>query len=535
MASYYPGYTQMLSKKAMGAKSPISLYDYINSQNEADADYARTYGRQARNDQRNYETSLAALDAQRKANDDAIQSGYVNMATNLGSTAATAYGLSDSKIVGNMAKSAGSKVLNKVAPSVADYLGVREAAQGVPEYLAPAEPVNTVSNTMQNIIPETPADYVTMPSAQPAPAATGVAAETIGGKIGTAIGTKAGTAIAPYVASAAGKLGAETAGKSVAGWLSGEAAKTGAGYTGSFGSLGSTLGGVGGALSTAAPYYALAKAGGMVGNAVLENNPKLRKTPFGFIARSLSNDPLTVEDSLASELADQYGVGNEEWNTYAMSTGNPLEVGSWFTNTTEKAKNMLSPEMGLANALEKQNIGNERLNKYILATGNPFEFGSVLSHPKEKIGNMLTGGTYTPLRELRESSDAGRVATGVLTGGLSELVGGCIIITACTDSHSPEVETAREYRDKFLDAESLRGYYKLAERIVPRIESNGKIKQFIKKHLVDSLVEYGSSKLGKTDTKPCMKSRIISKCFLGLIKAIGASCKSYVRCNGEVY
>lgn len=475
MASYYPGYTQMLSKKAMGAKSPISLYDYINSQNEADADYARTYGRQARNDQRNYETSLAALEAQRKANEDAVQSGYVNMATNLGSTAATAYGLSDSHIVKDLAKSAGTKVLNKVAPSVADYLGVRDAAQGVPEYLTNTPQSGTIGSDAV-ITGSTP---------------SGIATETIGGKIGTTVGQTAGEALSPYVAEAAGKMGAETAGKATAEWLSGEAAKnaaaTGAGYTGSFGSLGSTLGSIGGAVSTAMPYYAAAKIGGQIGNAVVENNPKLRKTPFGFLSKSLSNDPLTVEDSIAGELANEYGVGNEKINEYALSTANPLEVGSWFTNT------------------------------------------------KDKAFNTLTGGTYTPLKELRESGDAGRVAAGILTGGISELVGGCIIITACTDSHSPEVETAREYRDKFLDAESLRGYYKLAERIVPKIESNGKIKKFIKNHLVDSLVEYGSYKLGKTDTKPCMKSRIISKCFLGLIKAIGMSCKSYVRCNGDVY
>jgi hypothetical protein len=108
-----------------------------------------------------------------------------------------------------------------------------------------------------------------------------------------------------------------------------------AGYAGAGESLSSVGSGVIAGVLKAAPYYALAKAGGMAVNAITENNPSLKETPFGQMGGSLK-EPLAVEDYFAGELAD-HGVGNEEVNEYVLTTGNPLEVGSWFTNTTDKA------------------------------------------------------------------------------------------------------------------------------------------------------------------------------------------------------
>jgi hypothetical protein len=60
---------------------------------------------------------------------------------------------------------------------------------------------------------------------------------------------------------------------------------------------------------------------------------------------------------------------------------------------------------------------------------------------------------------------------GAATYGATELIssvtGGCIIVTACHGPDSPEVDIARQYRDKYLDDDTLRGYYMLAELIVP--------------------------------------------------------------------
>jgi hypothetical protein len=111
----------------------------------------------------------------------------------------------------------------------------------------------------------------------------------------------------------------------------------------------------------------------------------------------------------------------------------------------------------------------------------------------------------------------------------------CIIVTACTDPDSPEVEIAREFRDKFLDAEQLRGYYLLASKIVPLIESNGIVKKLVKKWLVDRLVDYGAVMLGKKEKTSLRSSYIVSRLFLSLIRAVGKTRTQFVRSNMEVY
>jgi hypothetical protein len=112
---------------------------------------------------------------------------------------------------------------------------------------------------------------------------------------------------------------------------------------------------------------------------------------------------------------------------------------------------------------------------------------------------------------------------------------GCIIVTACTNRDSYEVEIARTFRDQFLDADQLRGYYALAERIVPMLERNEKARKNVKKWLVDRLIDYGAYRLGLKDTQPRWSSVAVSGAFLKTIKIIGMILPRYVRANGEVY
>lgn len=126
----------------------------------------------------------------------------------------------------------------------------------------------------------------------------------------------------------------------------------------------------------------------------------------------------------------------------------------------------------------------------------------------------------------------GAVVGGVLSWAETEI---CIIVTACTDRHSYEVEIAREYRDKFMTHNHLRGYYALAEKIVPRLEASDRARKLVKKHLVDRLVDYGEYKLGKKRAKPKALSYLISKGFLGVCEAVGCILPIYIRQNGEVY
>jgi len=110
----------------------------------------------------------------------------------------------------------------------------------------------------------------------------------------------------------------------------------------------------------------------------------------------------------------------------------------------------------------------------------------------------------------------------------------CIIVTACTDPHSPEVEIAREYRDKFMDLDQIRGYYMLAEKVVPLIKRSNIFKRIVKRVLVDSLVDYGKSALGKQEQNPRLFSKIVSRGFLWLCRKVGQTRETFTRCNGEV-
>jgi hypothetical protein len=129
------------------------------------------------------------------------------------------------------------------------------------------------------------------------------------------------------------------------------------------------------------------------------------------------------------------------------------------------------------------------------------------------------------------SGSEGGIASGEGKSGMLR----CIIVTACTGRNSPEVEIARKYRDRFLDADQLRGYYALAEMVVPVLERNKKARQNVKKWLVDRLIDYGEYRIGLKQRKPLWSSVAVSKVFLATIKAIGMILPEYVRANGEVY
>ena len=123
---------------------------------------------------------------------------------------------------------------------------------------------------------------------------------------------------------------------------------------------------------------------------------------------------------------------------------------------------------------------------------------------------------------------------GAAVGGIEEIFG-CIIITACTNRNSYEVNICRQYRDKYMTMEHLRGYYALAEQIVPYLKEHEKARRWTKKHLVDHLVDYIEYRLGFKETRPTIVSYIVFKGFMGLCKTIGLILPQFVRANGEVY
>ena len=97
----------------------------------------------------------------------------------------------------------------------------------------------------------------------------------------------------------------------------------------------------------------------------------------------------------------------------------------------------------------------------------------------------------------------------------------CIIITACTSPESYEVEIAREYRDTILDDITLGGYYVLCQIVVPLIHKSRLFKRFIKKFLVDRLIDHAEAVLNYKNQSELMTSNIVTKGFLRFCHLIG--------------
>lgn len=110
---------------------------------------------------------------------------------------------------------------------------------------------------------------------------------------------------------------------------------------------------------------------------------------------------------------------------------------------------------------------------------------------------------------------------------------GCIIITACTQDESDEVNIAREYRDKFLTQDQLRGYYVIAEKVVPLCRFKA-VKWLVKRFLVDNLITYGKYVL-RCEAAPGWLARHVTESFLALCGKVGSKRESFTRINGEVY
>lgn len=110
---------------------------------------------------------------------------------------------------------------------------------------------------------------------------------------------------------------------------------------------------------------------------------------------------------------------------------------------------------------------------------------------------------------------------------------GCIIVTACTSADSEEVNIAREFRDKFLTPEQLRGYYMIAEKVVPWIHRFPWVKWVVKRFLVDNLIAYGRYALSSRAPYAGDTAVFVTTYFLRFCGAVGRKRTVFVRANGE--
>lgn len=328
--------------------------------------------------------------------------------------------------------------------------------------------------------------------------------ETIGegvpGLLGYNTGQAAGTtgaAIDSAGALAAGRAGTE-AGTTMMNAITG--AETGA-AGGAAAGAGSVLSNIGGTVGTG------------IGNAV---GGITGSTTAGATGSSIGSS-IGGGMSIAAPYVAAYGLGSAAFDQ--VENANPsLREGVW--PMVIPADNPFGVERHIGNTLAGVGIGSQGTNQRISNFVNPF--GQFMSDVGTNTENTLSAGAN------------------LLTAGLSGIVedifgGGCIIVTACTNRYSPEVNITREYRDKYLTQEQLVGYYWMADAIVPLIENSPSLGKFVKKHLVDHLIAYGKYKLGKTEKKPSIIDTIVSKTFLAKCSLIGTMVGSYTRKNGEIF
>ena len=126
----------------------------------------------------------------------------------------------------------------------------------------------------------------------------------------------------------------------------------------------------------------------------------------------------------------------------------------------------------------------------------------------------------------------GAVIGGAIGSVVGNLFRGCIIISAIHGRDSEEVDIARRFRDSFLDLPTLRGYYFLADRVVPLMELDPNFKQHVKQTLVDRLIRFGRAFFAKKQADNIDTNTTIN--FLTLCRCLGLQMTSYHRLNGEV-
>ena len=114
-------------------------------------------------------------------------------------------------------------------------------------------------------------------------------------------------------------------------------------------------------------------------------------------------------------------------------------------------------------------------------------------------------------------------AAGMDAGPDGDSGGICIIITVCTSRDSDEVNIARKFRDRYLDTETLGGYYAIAHIVVPILKRFAFLRKVIKRFLVDRLIDFAKANMHH-NLEWCYEyrsSKYVTKYFLGLCSLVG--------------
>ena len=298
---------------------------------------------------------------------------------------------------------------------------------------------------------------------------------------------------------------------------------------------------------------ALGLEGTKMGMEAYRTFPGVRSAVKSFGSGNVSNNvPIKSEAPTKFSLFNATKAGDKIGGTLNSIAGNQ-PITPIPSETGLKHFNPLTATRGLGSAAEVTEAGS---------TGQTAISTTPAALPLAQLGMGGLGayGIGSKLGEMsrrKGGSDVQQVGAGVLGGAATGFVGSgfnpvgaivgaiaggigsknkspCIIVTACTDPYSYEVNVARAYRDHYMDVFDLRGYYWIANHLTKHIDNCYIIKKNVKKYLVDKLVDYGEWRLGMKENKPKRISTIVTKVFLATCRFIGKLIPRVVRPNREV-
>ncbi len=188
-------------------------------------------------------------------------------------------------------------------------------------------------------------------------------------------------------------------------------------------------------------------------------------------------------------------------------------------NRLQQAENLKLEQDRLAAQKEQEAA---RLDEIKRTTNLQVEAAEKAREQAEKQG-ALTGAVSGALGGFYVGGPPGAIIGGTI--GLFAGKKGCIIISACTDPHSYEVELSRIFRDRYMGPETLIGYYRLASLVAPLIDKFRSVRWVTRMMLVKRLVDYGEWILGMKYNTARPMSHIVTKAFLGLCQRLGKGVK----------
>ena len=75
-----------------------------------------------------------------------------------------------------------------------------------------------------------------------------------------------------------------------------------------------------------------------------------------------------------------------------------------------------------------------------------------------------------------------------------------------------------------MSARQIRGYYVLADKLVPLMTRKPRLKNMVRRLLVNRLIPYGRWATGRTTTLPPITNYVVTMVFLGLCSATRYLC-----------